>query len=38
MGELEELLLSRIKKVKGAPVSSKTIQQITNNELRKGKS
>ena len=38
MEELEELLLSRINQAKDSQVSSKTIQQITDNVLRADKS
>ena len=38
MAELEELLLSRIKQANNTPVSSKTIQQITDDVLRTDKS
>lgn len=38
LAELEELLLSRIKKAKDSPVSTKTIQQITDSALRADKS
>ena len=38
MAELEELLLSRIKQTKDTPASSKSIQQITDDVLRKAKS
>lgn len=36
--ELEEFLSSRIEQSKDSPVSSKTIRQITNDELKKDKS
>ncbi len=37
MEQLEELLLARIKQAKGSPASSKTVQQITDDVLKKDK-